>query len=78
MRRRSDEMSLDIILALFAGVAAGVAVMALVGSFCYVSGIAFGAQALWLGLIGGGFSTVATLRWLERSAEAKSNSSKIQ
>jgi hypothetical protein len=61
-------MSVDIVLALFAGVVVGAAVGAIVGGFCYLSGIAFGAQALWLGLIAGAFTTVATLRHLERSA----------
>jgi hypothetical protein len=69
--RHGDEMALDIVLALFAGVAVAIAVVALVGGFCYLSGIAFGAQALWLGLIAGGFTTVATLRRLECLAQRK-------
>jgi hypothetical protein len=67
-QRRSDEMSLDIVMALFAGVAVGVALLAVMGGFCYLSGVNFGAPAAVVALAGGGFTIVATLVRLERAA----------
>ena len=61
-------MSLDIVLALFAGVAVGLVLMAAIAGVCYLAGVAFGAPAGILALVGGGVTTVLTLRRLERAA----------
>jgi hypothetical protein len=76
---RSDEMSLDIVLAVLAGVVVGVAVVAAAGGICYLSGLAFGAAAWWLGLIAAAATTVVTLLRLERSAAGRvRQSQKVQ
>ena len=67
-QRNSDEMSLDIVMALLAGVMVGLGLLAIIGGFCYLSGIAFGAPAAVVALAGGGFAVVATLVRLERAA----------
>lgn len=67
-QRRSDEQSLDIVMALFAGVAVGVVLLGVIAGFCYLTGIAFGSPAAVVALAGGGFATVATLVQLERTA----------
>jgi urea transporter len=61
-------MSLDIVMALFAGVAVGLTLLAVIGGFCYVTGIPFESPAAVVALAGGGFAVVATLRLLERAA----------
>jgi hypothetical protein len=62
-------MSLDIVLALFAGVIVCMLLLAATGGFCYLSGIAFRAPAaVVVALAGGCFATVATLVRLERAA----------
>jgi len=69
--RQSDEISLDIVLALCAGAAAVIVVVALAAGFCYVSGVAFRAGFLWAGVVCGAIATVVTLRHLERPARSK-------
>jgi ABC-type uncharacterized transport system permease subunit len=61
-------MSLDIVMALLAGVVVGLVVLAIIGGFCYLSGIALGAPAAVVALAGGGFAVVATLVRIERAA----------
>jgi hypothetical protein len=67
-QRNSDEMSLDIVMALLAGVTVGLVLLAIIGGFCYLSGVALGAPAAVVALAGGGFAVIATLVRLERAA----------
>jgi uncharacterized membrane protein len=68
---RSDEMSLDIVLALFVGFVVSIGAVALAGGLCYLSGVAFRPAFYWAGLACGAAATVVTLRRLERSARSK-------
>jgi hypothetical protein len=63
-------MSLDIVLALFVGVAVGLVLLAVVAGVCYLSGVAYRAPFGLIALVGGSVSTVITLRRLERAAAA--------
>jgi hypothetical protein len=71
-RRPSDEMSLNIVIALLAGVVTGAVVAAAVAGLCYLAGLELGALTATLALISAGIVTVTTLKRLERSGAERS------
>lgn len=65
-RRPSDEVSLDIVVALLGGVVVGLLVAAVVGGIGWLSKVQLGAYAGGSGLIAGGFAVLIILTRLTR------------
>jgi hypothetical protein len=67
-RRDSDEVSLDIVMALLVGIPVGLVVAFLVGGTGWMTGHDFGGFAGWLGVGATVIAVAVALRRLERSA----------